>query len=230
LSALVSARGLSKHYQLGLKSVPALEGISFEVERGTFACIMGPSGSGKSTLLHLVGGLDRPTGGKVVVDGADLGALSDEDLTSFRRRKLGFVFQFFNLLPTMTAWENVALPLLLDGRKLSDVRPGAEELLERVGLGHRLDHKPGQLSGGEMQRVAIARALAPDPVLLLADEPTGNLDSASGQAVLDLLRSTAAADGKTVIMVTHDAKAASTGEQIIQMEDGRLVSAQGVAT
>lgn len=224
MSALVCARGLSKDYHLGSKAVRALSDASFEVQAGTFACVMGPSGSGKSTLLHLMGGLDRPDSGTIIVDGADLAPMSDDDLTTFRRRKLGFVFQFFNLLPTMNAWENVALPLLLDGQKLSDVRPRAEELLERVGLGQRTNHKPGQLSGGEMQRVAVARALAPDPVLILADEPTGNLDSASGEAVLELLRSSARDSGTTVIMVTHDAKAASSGDQLILMEDGRVVA------
>lgn len=227
MSALVTALRLSKEYHLGEKVVRALDNVSFSVDAGTFACVMGPSGSGKSTLLHLLGGLDRPSTGSVMVDGADLASLSDEELTTFRRRKLGFVFQFFNLLPTMNAWENVGLPLLLDGRKLPDVRPRAEALLERVGLGERTHHKPGQLSGGEMQRVAIARALAPDPVLILADEPTGNLDSGSGEAVLGLLKSAAQNDGKTIVMVTHDMKAASAGDQIIQMEDGRLVSAQG---
>lgn len=227
MTPVVSARGLTKEYHLGPQTVRALDHVSFEIDAGAFACVMGPSGSGKSTLLHLLGGLDKPSSGTVVIDGSDLPSLSDKDLTTFRRRKLGFVFQFFNLLPTMTAWENVALPLLLDGRKLSEVKPRAEELLDRVNLSNRLDHKPGQLSGGEMQRVALARALAPDPVLILADEPTGNLDSASGEAVLDLLRSTARSEGKTIIMVTHDSKAASTGDQIIRMEDGRLVTAQG---
>lgn len=227
MTPVVSARGLTKEYHLGPQTVRALDHVSFEVDAGVFACVMGPSGSGKSTLLHLLGGLDKPSSGTVVIDGSDLPSLSDKDLTTFRRRKLGFVFQFFNLLPTMTAWENVALPLILDGRKLSEVKPRAEELLERVNLSNRLDHKPGQLSGGEMRRVALARALAPDPVLILADEPTGNLDSASGEAVLDLLRSTARSEGKTIIMVTHDSKAASTGDQIIRMEDGRLVTSQG---
>lgn len=227
MSSLVSARRLSKDYHLGAEPVRALSDVSFDVEAGTFACVMGPSGSGKSTLLHLLGGLDRPSSGTVVIDGEDLSLLGDEELTAFRRCKLGFVFQFFNLLPTMSAWENVALPLLLDGQKLGEVRALAEDLLSRVGLSERVNHKPGQLSGGEMQRVAIARALAPDPVLILADEPTGNLDSGSGEAVLELLRSTASNEKKTVIMVTHDARAASTGDQVIQMEDGRLVAVEG---
>ncbi|MBW3589908.1 MAG: ABC transporter ATP-binding protein [Actinobacteria bacterium] len=220
---LLKAEDLRRDYRMGTESVHALDGISFEVEAGTFVSVMGPSGSGKSTLLHLVGGLDRPTGGKVLLDGRDLAALDDESLTTLRRRELGFIFQFFNLLPTLSAWENVALPLLLDGKKLSDTKPRAVGLLERVGLGQRVDHRPSQLSGGEMQRVAIARALVADPVLLLADEPTGNLDSRSGEQVLELLRSTVTEDGKTLVMVTHDHDAASTGDRILTLIDGKLV-------
>jgi putative ABC transport system ATP-binding protein len=221
--ALLTLTDVGKDYRLGASVVPALRGVSFDVEPGTFVAVMGPSGSGKSTLMHLVGGLDRPTAGSLVFDGADIGALGDGELTLLRRRRIGFVFQFFNLLPTMTAWENVALPRVLDGLRLSDVRAKAVGLLERVGLGARIDHKPAQLSGGEMQRVAIARALVADPVLLLADEPTGNLDSRSGQAVLDLLRATVDEDGRTVIMVTHDGRAASVGDRVLMLEDGRLV-------
>lgn len=220
---LLRAEDLRRDYRMGIESVHALDGISFEVDAGTFVSVMGPSGSGKSTLLHLVGGLDRPTGGKVLLDGRNLAALDDESLTTLRRRELGFIFQFFNLLPTLSAWENVALPLLLDGKKLSDTKPRAVELLERVGLGQRVDHRPSQLSGGEMQRVAIARALVADPVLLLADEPTGNLDSRSGEQVLELLRSTVTEDGKTLVMVTHDHDAASTGDRILTLIDGKLV-------
>jgi len=220
---LVTAVDLTKQYDIGPKTVSALQGVCLQVEVGAFASIMGPSGSGKSTLLHLLGALDKPTSGKVTIDGADLVSLNDEQLTSFRRRKLGFVFQFFNLLPTMNAWENVALPLLLDGRKLAEVRDRAVDLLDRVGLAKRQDHKPAQLSGGEMQRVAIARALAADPVLLLADEPTGNLDSRSGEAVLELLKQTTKQEGKTVIMVTHDRRAALTGDQLVVLEDGMVV-------
>ena len=220
---LLRVEDLRRDYRMGTESVHALDGISFEVDVGTFVSVMGPSGSGKSTLLHLVGGLDRPTGGKVVLDGRNLAALDDETLTTLRRRELGFIFQFFNLLPTLSAWENVALPLLLDGKKLPDTKPRAVGLLERVGLGGRVDHRPSQLSGGEMQRVAIARALVADPVLLLADEPTGNLDSRSGEQVLDLLRSTVTEDGKTLVMVTHDHDAASTGDRILTLIDGKLV-------
>jgi putative ABC transport system ATP-binding protein len=185
---------------------------------------MGPSGSGKSTLLHLLGGLDTPTSGSVVLEGQDLAELDDEALTAIRRRKLGFIFQFFNLLPTMTAWENVALPKMLDGAKLGGLKPRATELLDRVGLSERVAHKPAQLSGGEMQRVAIARSLMADPVLLLADEPTGNLDSKSGEGVLSLLRSLVADEGKTLIMVTHEMRAASMGDRLLELSDGKLVS------
>jgi putative ABC transport system ATP-binding protein len=199
-----------------------LRGVSFDIEAGRLVSVMGPSGSGKSTLLHLIGGLDAPTSGSVVIDGNDLARLDDDELTLFRRRSLGFIFQFFNLLPTMTAWENVALPRLLDGVKINEVKPRAIELLERVGLGERVDHKPSQLSGGEMQRVAVARALVGDPLLVLADEPTGNLDSASGQAVLELLRKIVAEENKTVVIVTHDAEAASLADQQVKLQDGLL--------
>ncbi len=220
--ALVSITDLVKEYPLGSARVPALKGVSFDIEAGTLVSVVGPSGSGKSTLLHLMGGLDNPTSGSVVIDGSNLAELDDAALTIFRRRRLGFIFQFFNLLPTMKAWENVALPRLLDGEKLKDVQPRAIELLEKVGLGERVDHKPSQLSGGEMQRVAVARALVADPLLVLADEPTGNLDSASGQAVLDLLRSIVSEEGRTVVIVTHDAKAASLADQQVSLRDGVL--------
>lgn len=223
LMALVRVRDLRRDYRLGNEAVRALDGISFEVEAGSFVTVMGPSGSGKSTLLHLLGGLDRPSGGSVTIEDQDLATLDDEKLTTLRRRKLGFIFQFFNLLPTLKAWENVALPLLLEGKKLADVKPRAAELLEKVGLVDRLEHKPGQLSGGEMQRVAIARALVADPILMLADEPTGNLDSRSGDQILELLQSTVENEHRTLIMVTHDQKAASMGDRIIALQDGKLV-------
>jgi putative ABC transport system ATP-binding protein len=207
---------------MGAERISALDGVSFSVDAGSFITIMGPSGSGKSTLLHLLGGLDVPTSGTVELDGEDLGALSDDVLTRIRREKLGFVFQFFNLLPTMTAWENVALPRMLGGERLSSIKPDATTLLERVGLSERLDHKPGQLSGGEMQRVAIARSLVADPILLLADEPTGNLDSHSGEGVLELLRALTKEEKKTLVMVTHDARAARVGDRILTLRDGKL--------
>jgi putative ABC transport system ATP-binding protein len=224
VTPILEVNDLRRDYRVGARVVPALSGVSFSVEAGTFVTVVGPSGSGKSTLLHLVHGIDRPTSGTVVFEGQDLAGLDDEELTALRRRRIGFVFQFFNLLPTMTSWENVALPLMLDGRRLPQLRPRALELLDRVGLGGRADHRPAQLSGGEMQRVAVARALAADPVLILADEPTGNLDSATGWAILKLLRSTVADDGKTLLMVTHDGRAASMGDRILTLEDGLLVA------
>ena len=219
---LIEVRGLVKEYRRGDQPVRALDGVDLDVEAGTFVSVMGPSGSGKSTFLHLLGALDAPTSGSVTIDGEELGALDDEALTAFRRRKLGFVFQFFNLLPTMSAWENVALPLLLDGARLGSLRAQAVALLDRVGLAERVDHRPAELSGGQLQRVAIARALMADPKVLLADEPTGNLDSESGVGILELLRSCTADEGRTLVMVTHDANAAATGDRIVTLVDGRI--------
>jgi len=213
-----------KTYRQGRTPVPALAGVSLEVPDGEFLSIMGASGSGKSTMLHLIGGLDVPDSGSISVGGQELSRMSDDELTIFRRRKIGFIFQFFNLLPTLSAEENVALPLLLDGKPMREVRPRVESLLERVGLGHRKRHKPDELSGGEMQRVAIARALVIDPILLLADEPTGNLDSKTGEEILQLLKETAEQTDRTVVMVTHEARAAAYGERIITLKDGRIVS------
>jgi len=220
---LIEAVDVHKTYDRGGAEVHALRGASLTVEKGEFCSIMGPSGSGKSTLLHVLGGLDQATSGSVRVDGVDLASLSDDELTRFRRQHLGFVFQFFNLLPSMNAWENAALPLMLDGHRLSKLKDRAVALLERVGLADRVNHRPAQLSGGQLQRVALARALMADPAVLLADEPTGNLDSESGRAVLALLRR-CASEGLTVVMVTHDANAARVGNRIVELRDG-LVSA-----
>jgi putative ABC transport system ATP-binding protein len=216
---LIEAVDVHKTYDRGGAEVHALRGANLTVNAGEFCSIMGPSGSGKSTLLHVLGGLDHATSGVVRVDGVDLASLSDDELTQFRRRHLGFVFQFFNLLPSMTAWENAALPLMLDGHRLSKLRGRAVELLERVGLGERVNHRPAQLSGGQLQRVALARALMANPSVLLADEPTGNLDSESGRAVLRLLRS-CSEQGLTVVMVTHDANAAAVGHRVVELRDG----------
>lgn len=218
---MIHAANIFKTYERGDTTVHALQGAHLEVPKGEFCSIMGPSGSGKSTLLHLLGGLDSPSTGYVLVDGVDLAGMPDEELTVFRRRQLGFVFQFFNLLPSMTAWENAALPLMLDGQRLSKLKPQAVDLLGRVGLGDRVNHKPSQLSGGQLQRVALARALITQPKVLLADEPTGNLDSESGAEVLQLLRS-AADDGLTIVMVTHDRNAAGVGHRIVDLRDGRV--------
>jgi len=211
-----------KVYRQGESEIAALDGISLEIPKGAFAVVMGPSGSGKSTLLHLIGGLDRPTRGDLLVDGRLIGQMADDDVTLFRRTKIGFVFQFFNLLPTLTALENVALPLVLDGAAKAGADRKAEALLEKVGLQTRKHHLPEEMSGGEIQRIAVARALAFNPPLLLADEPTGNLDSKNGEAVLSLLREINKNDGCTVVMVTHNEKAASYGDRRILLKDGRV--------
>jgi putative ABC transport system ATP-binding protein len=224
--AILETSGLRKTYGRGKVEVEVLRGIDVSVEKGELVSVIGPSGSGKTTFMQLVGGLDRPTAGTVTLDGQRLDAYSDAQLSAFRRRRLGFVFQFFNLLPTLTAEENVALPMLLDGRPYAKVAATARELLARVGLSHRFGHRPDQLSGGEMQRVAIARALVADPVLVLADEPTGNLDTKTGTAVLELFRETVKERGQTLIMVTHDPKAAAFSDRVIALRDG-VVEADG---
>jgi putative ABC transport system ATP-binding protein len=184
---------------------------------------MGPSGSGKSTLLHLIGGLDWPSGGEVTLAGKPLSSLSDDEITLLRRRGVGFIFQFFNLLPTLSAEENVALPILIDGKQITDYQERIDRLLDLVGLSERRDHKPDQLSGGQQQRVAIARALVTKPQIVLADEPTGNLDSKSGTAILELLRHSCDTLGQTIVMVTHDPKAASYADRVVFLQDGQIV-------
>jgi putative ABC transport system ATP-binding protein len=211
-----------KTYQQGDQEVTALAGVSLEIPRGSFAVIMGPSGSGKSTLLHLIGGLDRPSSGDLLVDGRLIGQMADDQITLFRRKRIGFVFQFFNLLPTLSALENVALPLVLDGRAKAAAEQRAAALLGDVGLEGRQKHLPEELSGGEIQRVAVARALAFDPPILLADEPTGNLDSNNGASVLTLLRRISKDAGCTVVMVTHSDEAAGYGDRKIYLRDGRV--------
>jgi putative ABC transport system ATP-binding protein len=213
-----------KTYGQGEAEVRALDGVSMEIEDGEFLSIMGASGSGKSTLLHLLGGLDAPSSGEIFIAGRPMSKMSDDEVTIFRRRKIGFVFQFFNLLPTLSAEENVALPLLLDHKRMKEVRPRVERMLDLVGLRRRREHKPDQLSGGEMQRVAIARALVIEPILLLADEPTGNLDSHTGEEILHLIKSTAEQLKLTIVMVTHDPKAAAYGDRIITVKDGAIAS------
>jgi putative ABC transport system ATP-binding protein len=220
---MISLRRVRKVFGHGDTAVCALGGVDLEIPTGQLVSVVGASGSGKSTLLHLLGGLDQPTEGEIVIGGTPISGMSDDEITIFRRRKIGFVFQFFNLLPTLTAEENVALPLLLDGRGWREVRPKVESVLDQVGLGRRRQHRPDELSGGEMQRVAIARALVIDPVLILADEPTGNLDSRTGEQVLALVRD-ANRGGATVVLVTHDARAASYGSRTVTMQDGGIVS------
>ena len=203
--------------------VSALDRVDFAVTRGEFVAIMGPSGSGKSTLLHLLGGLDGATGGEITLAAKQLSKLDDDAVTLVRRRNVGFIFQFYNLVPTLTAEENIALPLLIDGRDVKKYQAKLDQLLALVGLSDRRSHKPDQLSGGQQQRVAIARALVTDPDIVLADEPTGNLDSKSGKAILELLRQSCAALHHTIVMVTHDAYAASYADRVVFLKDGRLV-------
>jgi putative ABC transport system ATP-binding protein len=219
---MIRCRDLCKFYQQGENQITALAGVSLEIPQASFAAVMGPSGSGKSTLLHLIGGLDRPTSGELLVDSRLIGQMADDQVTLFRRTKIGFVFQFFNLLATLTARENIALPFVLDGRAQSEADERAAVLLAKVGLDKRKDHLPAELSGGEIQRVAIARALSFSPPILLADEPTGNLDSKNGTAILDLLRRINQEDGCTVVMVTHSEEAASYADRRIYLRDGRV--------
>jgi len=220
---MIALSDVHKVFRQGEAEVRALAGVSLEVAAGEFVAIRGPSGSGKSTLLHLIGGLDVPSAGDIRIDGALLSRLTDDELTVFRRRKIGFVFQFFNLLPTLSAEENVALPLLLDGVRARDARPRALAALEQVGLAHRRRHRPDELSGGEMQRAAVARALVIEPRLILADEPTGNLDTTTGEQILALIRRANAERGCTVVLVTHDPRAATYGTRGITLNDGVVV-------
>lgn len=221
---LLQVKALEKSYTRGEETVHALRGVNLDILEGQFVSIMGPSGSGKSTLLHLMGGLDRPTRGEVILKGESIASMTDAELSLFRRQKLGFIFQFFNLLPTLTAIENVALPRLLGNESIRKIEPRAKELLAQMGLSDRIHHKPDQLSGGEMQRVAIARALVSDPLMILADEPTGNLDTRTGEVILGYLQKLSREMGKTVVMVTHDSKAASFGNRLIRVKDGRVES------
>jgi len=225
--AAVEVRGLRKVFGQDQTRVEALRGVDLSVAPGEFVAVMGRSGSGKSTLLHLVGGLDRPSEGTVLVGGQDLAALDDDRLTLLRRRRIGFVFQFFNLLPILSAAENVALPLVIDGIPEAEAAERARAALAAVGLEARAEHRPGALSGGEQQRVAIARALVTEPLLVLADEPTGNLDSATGDQVMALLRRLADQRGQTVLMVTHDARQAAVADRLVRLEDGQVAAGPG---
>ena len=221
---MISLQKVSRYYEAGERSVHALEEVSLNIGRHEFVAVVGPSGCGKSTLMHLIAGLDRPTAGEIVVSGISLTTAGDAELTNFRRRQLGLVFQFFNLLPTMNALENVTLPLLLQGVSLAESEARARELLELVGLTNRATHFVHQLSGGEQQRTAIARALVHRPALLIADEPTGNLDTASAARVLDLLKEIAEEKLATLILVTHSAEVAAAASRLIELRDGRVVS------
>ncbi len=220
--SLLAAERIRKTYGAGSSAVEALRDVSLEVARGEFVAIVGPSGCGKSTLLHLCGAMDRPTAGRVLLGGDRIDALDDDALTKFRRERLGFVFQFFNLLPTLTLRENVALPLLLAGRPAAEALARAAQWADRVGVAHRLDHRPSQLSGGELQRAAIARAVVHEPWLVVADEPTGNLDSDNGAHVLDLLVQMNRVAGITLLLATHASEVASAADRIVYMRDGRI--------
>lgn len=224
MTKLLEAVGLTKVYRRGSQDVFALNDVSFSVERGDHITIIGASGSGKSTLLNLLGLLDRPSTGQVLVDGLTTADASDAQLSRFRRRNLGFVFQFFNLMPTLSALENVAVPMLLDGRTFTAVRDECVDMLRAVGIGERLEHYPHELSGGEMQRVAIARALVGRPPLVLADEPTGNLDSRNAVAILELLSREVRARGLTLLVVSHDSAATRWSDRVITLRDGRVES------
>jgi putative ABC transport system ATP-binding protein len=230
MDCILEARALAKTYGEGAARVEALRGIDLVVQGGQFLAIMGPSGSGKSTLLHLLAGVEQPTTGQVLLEGRDLAQLDDDERTLIRRRRMGFVFQHFNLLPTLTAMENVTLPLLLDGVSPSDARQRGAAALAMVNMEHRQTHLPSELSGGEQQRVAVARALVIEPALLLADEPTGNLDSDTGQQVVDLLRRLVRERRQTIVIVTHDAQVAAQADSTVHVRDGRLESHQVAPT
>lgn len=219
---ILETHDLKKYYGSGDTQVKALDGVDLNIEQGEFVAIVGTSGSGKSTLLHMLGGLDRPTSGTVTVDGKDIFALKDEALTIFRRRKIGFVFQSYNLVPVLSVWENIVLPVELDGNKVDETY--VQEVIATLGLDKKLRSLPNQLSGGQQQRVAIARALATKPAILLADEPTGNLDSRTSQDVLSLMKVTGQKFGQTMVMITHNEEIAQMADRIVRIEDGRLVT------
>jgi putative ABC transport system ATP-binding protein len=226
--AVVSARDVTRRYGEGDTAVDALRGVSLDITRGQLTAVMGPSGSGKSTLMHILAGLDRPTSGEVSVDSTEITQLSDHELTLLRREHIGFIFQFFNLLPMLTAEENITLPLDLAGTKPD--KAWVDEIVARVGLGDRRNHRPSELSGGQQQRVAIARALISHPTVLFADEPTGNLDSRTGEEILHLLRESVNSYGQTTLMVTHEPRAAAMADRVLFLGDGLIVKDVGKST
>jgi len=226
--SVVVARDVTRRYGAGGTAVDALRGISLDIAKGKLTAVMGPSGSGKSTLMHILAGLDKPTSGTVAIDGTEVTTLGDNDLTRLRRRHIGFVFQFFNLLPMLSAEENVLLPLSIAGEKVD--RNWFSELIGKVGLADRLKHRPAELSGGQQQRVAIGRALVSRPTVVFADEPTGNLDSTTGGEILELLRDSVDSYGQTTVMVTHESRAAAIADRILFLADGRIVKDLGKAT
>ncbi|MBM6679653.1 ABC transporter ATP-binding protein [Pseudoflavonifractor capillosus] len=219
---VLETKDLKKYYGSGDTQVKALDGVDLTVENGEFVAIVGTSGSGKSTLLHMLGGLDRPTDGSVLVEGRDIFALKDEELTIFRRRKIGFVFQSYNLVPVLSVYDNIILPIQLDGGRVDEAY--VNQVIEALGLEQKLDRLPNQLSGGQQQRVAIARALATKPAILLADEPTGNLDSRTSQDVLSLMKTTGQKFAQTMVMITHNEEIAQLADRIVRIEDGRIVT------
>ena len=219
---VLETKDLKKYYGSGDTQVKALDGVDLTVENGEFVAIVGTSGSGKSTLLHMLGGLDRPTGGSVLVEGRDIFALKDEELTIFRRRKIGFVFQSYNLVPVLSVYDNIVLPIQLDGGRVDEAY--VNQVIEALGLEQKLDRLPNQLSGGQQQRGAIARALATKPAILLADEPTGNLDSRTSQDVLSLMKTTGQKFAQTMVMITHNEEIAQLADRIVRIEDGRIVT------
>jgi len=221
---ILETKSLRKHYGSGETEVRALDGVDLQVEKGEFVAVVGTSGSGKSTLLHMLGGLDRPTSGSVTVDGKDIFSLKDEALTIFRRRKIGFVFQNYNLVPVLSVYENIVLPIQLDGQKPDDGYVG--QIIETLGLEKKLRNLPNNLSGGQQQRVAIARALAAKPAIILADEPTGNLDSKTSQDVMALLKITSEKFAQTIVMITHNEEIAQMADRIIRIEDGKIRSSR----
>ena len=221
---VLEAVGVGRTYGSGELRVEALRDVNLQVEQGTFVAVVGPSGSGKTTLLHVLGGVEPPSSGRVLLEGRDIAALDDDQRTLLRRQRIGFVFQTFNLMPSLSAEENVALPLELGGAGAKEIRARAREKLELVGMSHRTAHKAGDLSGGEQQRVAIARALVIEPALLLADEPTGNLDSANGRQVIGLLRELVDRSGQTIVIVSHDQEVAGQADRIVRLRDGQVES------
>jgi len=223
---LIQTENLTKVYGKGDAAVTALDHVSLSVDAGECVAVMGPSGCGKSTLLHLLGGLDRPTEGRVVIDSHSLDKLSDTALAELRRRQIGFVFQFYNLIPVLNATENAALPIILDGKNLGAAKAKARDWLQKIGLGDRLNSRPDQLSGGQQQRVAVARALVAEPSLILADEPTGNLDSKASGEIAELLRQISKEWGRAVVMVTHDSRIAAYADRVIHLKDGAIVDEQ----
>lgn len=222
MSVAIEAQSLCKSFSLGKDEVEVLKDIDLQIKKGEFVSVMGPSGSGKSTLLYLIGGLDKPTSGNIMINGKELSVMKDKEQSIMRRRDIGFVFQFYNLVPNLNVEENVMLPILLDGKKVKDHKERLDEILELVGLADRRKHTPRELSGGQQQRVAIARALINEPEILLADEPIGNLDSKTGMEVMALLQNINKVKSKTIVQVTHSKEAAEYGNRIINVRDGRV--------